>query len=335
MLKEEGVPVILEKSERTGRFLVARADFKKGDLIYKEEPYAVAVDNGLAVCDHCAAIFCHQNPKFVCGQCEQVAYCSSICRQKEQENHSFECPLFEQLSKDPPAILSKDYNFSLAKLLIRAFLYGKREVEIDFVPLPGKSKTFGNLLQLVTSPDVYTDSSKLGDATCLSSYVQTVFESRLGWCPSLPDLVEVLGKEMCNSFGIYSCKPSEGDGFYVSSGLMNHSCRPNVFRVEDGFTLEFRAYEDIAKGTELNINYFDIAASYAERQKHLDEIYHFQCGCTRCVHGGDISHLLSHKCPMNGCGGSFQDFEGETFPKCSQCGLSRLRVGLFSKTPRL
>jgi len=335
MLKEEGVPVVLERSERTGRFVVACADFQKGDLIFREDPYVAAVDNGLAVCDHCYAIFSPRRHKLVCGQCEQVAYCSTVCKQKEQESHFHECPLFEQLSKDLPAVVYKGYNFSMAKLLIRAFLFGKREADLDFVPLAGKSKTFGSVLQLVTSPDIYTDSSRLRDATDLASFVQSLFESKLGWCPSLPDLVEVMGKEMCNSFGIYSCKPAEGVGFYVSSALMNHSCRPNVFRIEDGRTLEFRACEDIPKGTELNISYSDVTASYAERQQHLDEVYHFQCGCTRCTHGGDISHLVSPKCPMKDCEGSFQDFEGELFPKCSQCGLHRMRLGLFSRTPHL
>jgi hypothetical protein len=336
MLKDEGVPVVLERSERTGRFVVACADFKKGDLIFREDPYVAAVDNGLAVCDHCYGIFSHRKQKLVCNKCEQVAYCSAICKQKEQENHAHECPLFEQLTEgDPPAVVFKDYNFSMAKLLIRAFLFGKREADNDFVPLPGKMKTFGSVLQLVTSPDIYADNSKLQDCRDLASFVQTVFEARLGWAPAHPDLVEVMGKEMCNSFGIYSCKPSEGVGFYVSSALMNHSCHPNVFRIEDGRTLEFRAYEDIPKGTELNINYSDISHSYTERQQHLDQYYHFQCGCRRCVHGSDISHLISLKCPLKDCEGSFQNLEGETFPKCSQCGLYRLRVGLFSRTPHL
>ncbi|CAF4968891.1 unnamed protein product, partial [Rotaria socialis] len=65
-----------------------------------------------------------------------------------------------------------------------------------------------------------------------------------------------------------------------------HSCNPNVIRNFIGDTVLVRLLSSISlNNIELVDNYGCLSATMAkeERQKKLDEQYHFQCQCQPCI----------------------------------------------------
>ncbi|KAG0205389.1 SET and MYND domain-containing protein 3 [Mortierella sp. GBA30] len=64
--------------------------------------------------------------------------------------------------------------------------------------------------------------------------------------------------------------------------FMNHSCVPNCVYTFKGPRVECRVIRDIQPGEELMISYIDQIGTTQERQKQLQEQYHFSCDCPLC-----------------------------------------------------
>ncbi|MED6270724.1 hypothetical protein CHARACLAT_013257, partial [Characodon lateralis] len=87
----------------------------------------------------------------------------------------------------------------------------------------------------------------------------------------------------CNCFTISDAELQEiGVGLYPSLSLLNHDCRPNCVMVFEGTRLQLRAVQDISPKEELTISYIETLSLAEERQRQLDEQYHFICCCKRC-----------------------------------------------------
>jgi hypothetical protein len=77
-----------------------------------------------------------------------------------------------------------------------------------------------------------------------------------------------------------------GAGIYATLSLFNHSCNPNVIRNFIGETVIVRLLSSISSNNiELMDNYGCLSATMDknERQKKLNEQYHFQCQCQPCL----------------------------------------------------
>ncbi|KAF7648334.1 hypothetical protein LDENG_00158090, partial [Lucifuga dentata] len=87
----------------------------------------------------------------------------------------------------------------------------------------------------------------------------------------------------CNCFTISDGELQElGVGLYPSLSLLNHDCEPNCVMVFEGKKLHLRAVQDIGPGEELTISYIETLALTEDRQKQLEDQYHFICRCQRC-----------------------------------------------------
>lgn len=136
---------------------------------------------------------------------------------------------------------------------------------------------------------------------------------------TMDELLGLILKEECNSFGLYeyqtptaassssSSRASYGLGLFVRGYIhsYNHSCAHNVYHVAHGSQLLFFAARDIQPGEELNITYMEFGpkhripgnhdqpwgleqeqerrAAFEKRRAYLKEIFHFDCGCPRCL----------------------------------------------------
>ena len=114
-------------------------------------------------------------------------------------------------------------------------------------------------------------------------------------------LLELICKEECNSFGLYTFsyegrkrpRQSYGVAIYPHAIYFNHSCCPNVGHVSPETTLEkpkggemiFYAVNDMEANVEACISYvaLDDEESTAERRGFLKDVFHFDCDCQRCV----------------------------------------------------
>jgi len=155
------------------------------------------------------------------------------------------------------------------------------------------------------------------------------------------EIIELWCKEECNSFGLW--RPNSGGvGIYPGASYFNHSCVPNIYRVEEGSTLVFRTICDISANTELCLSYINPELHVLKRQVLLKDEYYFQCDCIRCISEmntnieGDnvvqqVNLVLSSKCPLPDCNGSFCQ-QGTELYTCSTCKLRRIRWTLFTNS---
>jgi hypothetical protein len=127
-------------------------------------------------------------------------------------------------------------------------------------------------------------------------------------------LIDLICKEECNSFGLYTfdykgnqvAKESYGLALFLEAVYFNHSCIPNIGHVtrkfEDSNSISndqqlqvekrngenvFYALRDITKGEELCISYIsindDLYKDSEARKKKLKEIFFFDCSCKLCL----------------------------------------------------
>jgi len=70
-----------------------------------------------------------------------------------------------------------------------------------------------------------------------------------------------------------------GEGLFLASSLINHSCDPNLYNVHYGTSAVFRAIRPILKGEEITVCYMKpvVNCGYEERQMALMKNYKFKC----------------------------------------------------------
>ena len=77
-----------------------------------------------------------------------------------------------------------------------------------------------------------------------------------------------------------------GSALYPTLPLLNHSCKPNTIRFNQGCHVVVMATEDIAKGSEVSDSYglvHYITNDREERQTTLKTRFNFQCQCIACA----------------------------------------------------
>ncbi|KAG0034109.1 hypothetical protein BGZ81_006135 [Podila clonocystis] len=206
--------------------------------------------------------------------------------------------------------------------------------EQDETPLP-----FSRIWDLVENRETYTDDkiehemkpvARILDAfqdhycnrfsappTPVAGQESTPTGARL----TLDELLGLVCREECNSFGLYSyphapwnntskisdkavdnSKQGYALGLFARGFLssFNHSCSPNVYHVAHKKYLLFYAACEISAGQELNISYLELGPRYRaplplspqanqerleafkSRKAFLKSHFHFDCGCDRC-----------------------------------------------------
>lgn len=135
---------------------------------------------------------------------------------------------------------------------------------------------------------------------------------------TVDELLGLILKEESNSFGLYEYEASSassplpsrasyGLGLFVRgfTHSYNHSCAHNLYHVAHKSRLLFFAARDIQPGEELNITYMEFGsnhripgsrgqpwgpeqeqgrrAAFKKRRAYLKAIFHFDCGCPRCL----------------------------------------------------
>ena len=77
-----------------------------------------------------------------------------------------------------------------------------------------------------------------------------------------------------------------GSALYPTLPLLNHSCKPNTLRFNQGHLVVVMATEDIPKGSEVSDSYglvHYITNEKVERQTVLKTRFNFECQCIACV----------------------------------------------------
>ena len=85
-----------------------------------------------------------------------------------------------------------------------------------------------------------------------------------------------------------------GSALFPTLALINHSCKPNTVRFNQGCRVVVIAAEDIPKGTEISDSYglvHYLTNEREERQTMLMKRFNFQCNCVACA---EVSKILNY-----------------------------------------
>jgi len=333
-----------------GRCLVATNDILAGDVVYEGTPSASVKVVDLAfsskVCLHCGNLTCSDSwGNFVdqplqCHECQAGCWCSLACQQQDAALHSTTCrfirPLLCVLREKHREFMQNDHareavswsegtnlRMLLAILCLRAqhlHLEGSLDLNRSFYP---------TLAAMESNVGRWPMGSRHSELLPLWSQCLQLTLPK-GWVPADIELEHLFCASTCNHFSMwlpdYNSYGSVAD---PGAALMNHSCTPNVCRTANAqyFCLRFVAMRDIKKGEQLQWSYFPSDSSFTERQSTTKEYYCFECVCSRCVKGRQLSEeatigqgvqeaalVRSFACP---CGGWMYPAGDELI--CSMC----------------
>uniref|UniRef100_A0A3Q2GGQ1 [histone H3]-lysine(4) N-trimethyltransferase n=2 Tax=Cyprinodon variegatus TaxID=28743 RepID=A0A3Q2GGQ1_CYPVA len=283
----EGKPGMMPTVERfvspeKGNGLRATAGISRGQLVSWAEPLACCVSNKRAreVCHHC---FSRRESLLRCSQCKMARYCNTACQKQAWSGHKRECRCLRRLLPRHPTD-----SVRLAARLIFALLNPPMNISNELYTLEEHESHLNSM-----SEEKKEGLSQL--ASMLDLYLQQEDSDRTQEITSsCQDPLSLIAKVTCNCFTISDGELQEvGVGLYPSLSLLNHDCRPNCVMVFEGTRLQLRAVQDISPQEELTISYIETLSLTEERQKQLEEQYHFICRCQRCDSKQEEELMLS------------------------------------------
>ena len=305
----------IQTSSDRGRHVVSAnpsSRLKPGTIILVEQAYA-SVLLPSAWSTHCHMCLRRLNLLlFACSQCSRAVYCSDECLQRSILWHAFECRLtierLEKMQLLAVRLLTKTGWKPLLKNKLRFEDHLKQETKTDQqISDVYEWDNYENILKLETnshkrSSDDLLQRSVQACAIGISlinntSFSQDAYENLdyqiyicsllLSHLQSLPCNAHEISEFIHHrSAPLTSSCVEIGAGIYATLSLFNHSCNPNVIRNFIGDTVIVRLLGSVSSNsTELTDNYGCLSATMekSERQKKLDEQYHFQCQCQPCV----------------------------------------------------
>ncbi|KAK7913349.1 hypothetical protein WMY93_013560 [Mugilogobius chulae] len=257
-----------------GNGLRATAGIRPGELVHSADPLAacVSLKRARSACHHC---FSRHEALLRCSQCKMARYCNITCQKQAWPVHKSECKCLRSILPRIPTD-----SVRLAARIIFALCASPK----------------GNSEELYTLEEHESHLSSLSEqkkeglsqlASMLQLYLQQEIPSlEQAWSslpPSCQDPLSLMGKVTCNCFTVSDGELQEiGVGLYPSLSLLNHDCGPNCVMVFEGTKLQLRAVKEIKLGDELTVSYIDSLELTEDRQKQLEEQYHFTCTCQRC-----------------------------------------------------
>ncbi|XP_020504458.2 histone-lysine N-methyltransferase SMYD3 [Labrus bergylta] len=266
-----------------GNGLRATASIKRGELVYSAEPLACCVSNKHAkeVCHHC---FTRHETLLRCSQCKMARYCNITCQKQAWCDHKRECKCLRSLL---PRIPTDSVRLA-ARIILALLNPSQSSGGEELYPLEEHESHLSSM-----SEQKKQGLSEL--ASMLELYLQQeVPHLTSALPPSCQEPLSLIAKVTCNCFTISDGELQEiGVGLYPSLSLLNHDCRPNCVMVFEGTRLQLRAVQDINAEEELTISYIETLSLSEDRQKQLEEQYHFTCHCQRCDSQDKDELLLS------------------------------------------
>ena len=318
-------PVRIDQLPGKGRCAFAKRDIQAGEAVLRAKPYVAIPDseNKHRVCIGCMKKPSPDTPdlSISCDGCRQVSYCSDECRSKDEPLHRLECSFLHQwFHVDSPlewnasrlGPYTVDYLWVLMRSLARR--YYEKTTDSSFVTSDGLS--FDHVWSLCSNSDDFSlerrQEFQLGSKALLA-FQKNLSLSKADPLATVESLFELICKEECNSFGLYTypdrngARTSYGLAIYPMAVYFNHACDPNVVHQTDGVNEMFYASRFIPAGEELTITYISLRQAVDERQQELQKVFLFTCGCRRCVEQDEKSEeLVRHRlCHRTGCHGSY------------------------------
>eukprot|EP00667_Euglena_gracilis_P010520 EG_transcript_10711 len=271
-----------------GRGLFALRHFKKGEVVFVDEPVCT-VSFAPDLCCCCGGTV-SQAALVICPTCQAEVYCSDGCRERARRSyHGSQCG-------DVAARIAR-YRHQCWELglplesgyapLMAVKIAGMTQLSPGY-PCPTSAVApFKHMVRLLDAPD-----------PALAAKLAFPFENRYA---QFLMIQQMLGNPLDPLFdfawydelwNLMVVNVIGGEGSLTASVMgvgtfINHSCEPNCHPVRGtGHAVTFTACRDVSAGEQLFSFYTDPAQPVAERRSRLEEQYLFSCRCPRCLAEG-------------------------------------------------
>lgn len=314
----------LRKSERFGRHVVTMRNLDVGDVVMVEEPYIVTLRPEMRYrrCGHCMAGE-KRHALLPCQGCTNALYCSERCRKEAWHvYHRYECPISEHLND-----LDEFVALALRCLLVGRSVYGSLEAyeaflahsadggvnafDLDYANLDRRVQflAFHNM-HFQDGHMPHADRSfwmrKVAEVVRLLRRAD-VFEGELGTRAAEDLVLGLLYRytitSILNCYETSTTRPPRADKVsitvsqHLTMGLVNHSCAPNVQRIQQSDRQVLMVVRPLRKGDQLFDNYGPIfpLVPRKQRQAQLLGQYGFKCVCEACTGDYPLAKRLKAK----------------------------------------
>ncbi|XP_068618073.1 SET domain-containing protein SmydA-8 [Battus philenor] len=272
------------RNDKYGRYLIAKKDLDKGELIFTDLPFAVGPKPDTPPL--CLSCYCPVN-NTLCSRCGWPV-CNAECEQST--HHVEECEVFSNVKVKFQRV--DDWTASAPQLdcitPLRLLLAKEKdtvrweeELEVMEVHTEARQQRVTWRVDQVNIVDFLVDHCKLG-----GRFSKELVQKACG-------ILEVNAVEI-PSRGGFSIR-----AIYPRLAIAAHKCVPNIVHtiLQNNYKVEIRAAVPIKKGEALYLCYTHALSPTYIRREYLLESKFFQCDCPRCADPTELStHLSTLKC---------------------------------------
>jgi len=309
-----------------GRFVLAHQFIPAGTVLMAEEPlgWALEVERMGTHCQHCLGQVLVIVP---CPSCTSVAFCSRTCMQAGLDlYHRRECGLMRLLAASALNNFALMAVRALARHTAEELVAMRCKLEAEPNTCWGTTSEAAEVyrgddlrtgLNLVHhSEDLDTDEKILRTLvslflmTCLKRtpfysqekglsksdelYIAGLIYTLLNAAPANTHEVHQLATPCLDRWSSMAKCEGLGSGLYPTAALFNHSCHPNIMRVNVGRRMVSVACRDILPGQEVTdcygLPWYSVPKE--KRNQIQTRFYKFECKCVACEGDWPLSDML-------------------------------------------
>jgi hypothetical protein len=287
----------IQKDDEYGRMIVATENLLPGTVVCIEKPFFMSLDKN-DVQKRCGLCLKKLKTSVTCSSCKSLKFCSEKC-QKVCWNyfHKFECDNFHELDSDDNFLLMMN------RMLFKSIsISGSIEELNSLINSIDKSLTILSASGIENEKKLLTCCFNLecgnidDDFVFIDSCVKSPFLKNLCTSEYEEDMLKkiilrILGILNRNSFTI-NFKTDVAGAIYPFASLINHSCSPNLEKINMGNKAVFISNRPIEKHEQLFLCYrrpfyFD---SVQKRRRSIYRQFNFVCECTACANCELFTH---------------------------------------------
>ncbi|XP_053686070.1 SET domain-containing protein SmydA-8-like [Sabethes cyaneus] len=295
----------ISKSNELGRFLIAKRDLARGQLVLVDQPFAI----GPYWDSEIVCLNCFRNSCTICRKCRRAPLCYECVGHNESE-----CDFYQDSNLD----INFLFNHFNVVTVVRCLLL-----------FPNNRPKFDEMMRMEAHLEARRGSEIWNiHEQCV---VRPLLESSAFQKHTDLDLTGELIQRICgildvNAFEIRANVDNQGINYlaralYPKTALMTHNCVSNTLISVDGqYNVKVYATVPVSKGDLLYYNYTRSLFGTFERRAHLRRGKYFLCSCARCNDPTELgSHLSSVQCTA--CeDGLCSYYTKDTKWQCSKCG---------------
>lgn len=239
-----------------------------------------------------------------------------------QRYHQYECEIIDELLTSGlvhivvrmffEGLFSFNGSINEMEKFIQSHQLPTTKFDFDSTDANFNRKLFLSTIQLVrddgSSPLLKFEKAEYEKLFLKTSKLKKLWSSNVGFIQRILSILATVGKYFVHGVGGWSLKKDETDGprnpschqqlignaCYLFSSMLNHSCAPNIKRINVGNRVVIFVSRDIEKGGQLFDSYRPNFNNQPriERQESLLKDYGFNCECEACTNDWPLNENL-------------------------------------------